>query len=139
MMNDRDNDMPTSGVLLDVEQPKEHPPCYLPEEDNPYPCCKGRMMKACAHCCLWADYDPCEDEARVNPQLSLEQLREMDGDPAWWECGPEDSGWGIIAVDSNGFWKGRPFFQGRWHEVDFKYDIEQRGMKIYRRPPHMET
>ena len=54
-------------------------------------------MKACAHCCLWTDYDSDEDESRVNLPLSLAQLQEMDGTPAWWECGPEYSCWGIIA------------------------------------------
>ena len=64
----------------------EKPPCYLPEKDNPYPLCEGRGMKACAHCCLWENYDPEEDESRVNQPLTMRQLREMDGDPVWVKC-----------------------------------------------------
>ena len=115
----------------------EKPPCYLPEKDNPYPLCEGRGMKACAHCCLWEDYAPGEDESRVNQPLTMWQLREMDGEPAWWDDG-YGSCWGIISVDSAGMWGGIPFFRGRWREVNFEYNIEERKMKIYRRPPEGE-
>ena len=69
-----------------------------------------------------------------NEPLTIEQLREMDGEPAWWDDG-DGSCWGIISVDSAGMWGGMPFFRGRWREVNFEYNIEERGMKIYRRPP----
>lgn len=72
-----------------------------------------------------------------NEPLTLEQLREMDGEPAWWDDG-YGSCWGIISVDSAGMWGGIPFFQGRWREVNFEYNIEERKMKIYRRPPEGE-
>lgn len=65
-------------------------------------------------------------------QLTLEQLRQMDGKPAYW---PEDESWGIIAVDSVGKWAGIPFFRGRWQGVNFEYDIEARGMEVYAYPP----
>ena len=35
-------------------------------------------------------------------------------------------------------WGGIPFFRGRWKEVNFEYNIEDRKMKIYRRPPEGE-
>ena len=69
-----------------------------------------------------------------NEPLTLEQLREMDGEPAWWDDG-EGSCWGIISVDNAGMWGGIPFFRGRWRQVNFKYNIEERKMRIYRRPP----
>ena len=69
-----------------------------------------------------------------NEPLTLEELREMDGEPAWWDDG-DGSCWGIISVDSAGMWGGIPFFRGRWKEVNFEYNIEDRKMKIYRRPP----
>lgn len=68
-----------------------------------------------------------------NEPLTLEELREMDGEPAWWDDG-DGSCWGIISVDSAGMWGGIPFFRGRWKEVNFEYNIEDRKMKIYRRP-----
>ena len=61
--------------------PENKPPCYTAEKDNPYPLCVGRGMTECAHCCLWMDYEPEEDESRVNKPLTLEQLRQMDGEP----------------------------------------------------------
>ena len=122
-----------------VKHPNMPPPCYRSETRNPYPLCLGWGMKACAHCCLWTDYDSDEDESRVTLPLSLAQLQEMDGTPAWWECGPEYSCWGIIAVDSSGRWEGIPFFQGRWREVNFVYNSEARNMEIYRHPPYEET
>lgn len=63
--------------------------------------------------------------------LSLEQLQEMDGQPAYW---PEDESWGIVSVDSAGKWAGKPFFRGRKQEVNFEYDIESRGMEVYAYP-----
>ena len=67
-----------------------------------------------------------------NKALTLEQLREMDGKPAYW---PEDKSWGIISVDKTGRWSGIPFFRGRWQGVNFEYDIEARGMEVYAYPP----
>ena len=64
--------------------------------------------------------------------LTLEQLREMDGKPAYW---PEDKSWGIISVDKTGRWSGIPFFRGRWQGVNFEYNIEARGMEVYAYPP----
>ena len=118
-MNKEKKDRPSIEAPQAVKHPDKHPPCYRSETRNPYPLCLGWGMKACAHCCLWTDYDSDEDESRVNLPLSLAQLQEMDGTPAWWECGPEYSCWGIIAVDSSGRWEGIPFFQGRWREVNF--------------------
>lgn len=73
-----------------------------------------------------------------NEALTLEQLREMNGEPAWWDDG-EGSCWGIISVDTNGRWAGIPFFRGRWKQANFEYDIKSRGMTLYRRPPEGET
>ena len=64
----------------------------------------------------------------MNEPLILEQLREMDGKPAYW---PDDESWGIISVDSIGMFAGIPFFRGRKNEVNFEYDIESRGMEVY--------
>lgn len=75
-----------------------------------------------------------DNNVPTNEPLTLEQLREMDGEPAWWDDG-DGSCWGIISVDSAGMWGGMPFFRGRWREVNFEYNIEERKMKIYRRPP----
>ena len=73
-----------------------------------------------------------------NEALTLEQLRKMDGEPAWWDDG-EGSCWGIISVDSAGMWGGIPFLRGRWRQVNFEYNIEERKMRIYRRPPEGEV
>ena len=78
-----------------------------------------------------------DDNVPINEPLTLEQLREMNGEPAWWDDG-EGSCWGIISVDSAGMWGGIPFFRGRWRQVNFEYNIEERKMKIYRRPPEGE-
>ena len=137
-MNKKKKDGPIIEAAQAVKYPDKYPPCYRSETRNPYPLCLGLGMKACAHCWLWSDYDPAEDESRVNLPLSLAQLQEMDGAPAWWECGPEFSCWGIIALDSNGRWEGIPLFQGRWREVSFVYNIEARNMEISRHPPDKE-
>ena len=60
--------------------------------------------------------------------LTLEQLRGMDGRPAYW---PDDESWGIISVDDAGRGTGIPFFRGRKNGVNFEYDIVSRGMEVY--------
>ena len=116
--------------------PNEKPPCYLPEKDNPYPLCEGRGMKACAHCCLWEDYDPEEDEGRVNRPLTLKQLREMDGEPVylmpmkWWALVESQKGLKrvILRLSSGG---GVALYS----DEGLKYYAEA----IYRRPPEGEA
>lgn len=84
--------------------------------------------------CLVPENEP--TLTQPNEPLTIEQLREMDGEPAWWDNG-EGSCWGIISVDSAGMWGGIPFFRGRWRQVNFEYNIEERKMRIYRRPPEV--
>ena len=78
------------------------------------------------------------EKSMPNDPLTLEELRKMDGEPAWWDDG-EGSCWGIISVDSAGMWGGIPFLRGRWRQVNFEYNIEERKMRIYRRPPEGEA
>lgn len=75
-----------------------------------------------------ADKDNHVPAKAPNEPLTIEQLRKMNGKPAYWL---EDDSWGIISVDSTGSWKGMPFFRGRKGEVNFEYDIEKRGMEVY--------
>lgn len=101
---------------------------------------KGNCI--CKYCCTGFEnctftLAPATTLTPQNEPLTLEQLREMDGEPAWWDDG-YGSCWGIISVDSAGMWGGIPFFRGRWREVNFEYNIEKRKMKIYRRPPEGE-
>lgn len=63
--------------------------------------------------------------------LMVEQLRGMDGRPAYW---PDDESWGIISVDDAGRWAGIPFFRGHKNGVNFEYDIVSRGMEVYAYP-----
>ena len=73
---------------------------------------------------------------RANKPLTLEQLRGMDGLPAYWL---DDESWGIISVDDSGRWAGIPFFRGRKNGVNFEYDIESRGMEVYaQQPAHID-
>lgn len=67
-----------------------------------------------------------------NEPLTLAELRGMDGEPAW--C--EDFGcWGIVRVDPNGNWKNKPFLLGHLYGAKFEYDIDRRGLKLYRYKP----
>lgn len=80
------------GIQEDISRTKtSNPPCFQAETDNLYPLCVGRGLLACAHCCLWADYDSDEDESRVNKPLTMEQLREMDKfSPPIWDSSLND-------------------------------------------------
>ena len=73
---------------------------------------------------------------RANKPLTLEQLKQMDGLPAYWT---DDESWGIISVDDSGRWAGIPFFRGRKNGVNFEFDIESRGMEVYaQQPAHID-
>ena len=66
-----------------------------------------------------------------NP-LTLEQLREMDGQPAW--C--EDVGrWAIVSVSDAGKWKGVPFALFVRDGARFEWDIEDHGLCMHPYPP----
>lgn len=73
-----------------------------------------------------------------NDPLTLDELREMPGEPVWcaeMEC------WGIVEVETVGCWANKPFLVGAWHAPTcgsaekFECDIEMRGLTLYRRKP----
>lgn len=77
-----------------------------------------------------------QQQAEKNNPLTMEELREMGGDPAWckeYQC------WGIVKYETIGHWANKPFFVGAWHDrgvaVDFEHDIEARGLTLYRHKP----
>ena len=41
-----------------MERKYEHPKCFEPEKDNPYPLCIGRSKSECEECQLRADWEP---------------------------------------------------------------------------------
>lgn len=66
-----------------------------------------------------------------NP-LTLEQLREMDGQPVW--C--EDVGkWALVSVDNVGEWKGVPFALFMENGAKFNWNVEVRKLTLYSYPP----
>lgn len=60
--------------------------------------------------------------------LTMQQLREMDGQPAWCE---EQKEWGIIHIDPDGMWANIPFFRG----VHCDLDVQHQGLTLYSHPP----
>ena len=67
-----------------------------------------------------------------NEPLTLEQLREMDGEPVWVE---EVEHWALIDVEKGGQWAGVPFAVWAENGAKFTYNIEGRNLHCYRRPP----
>lgn len=64
--------------------------------------------------------------------LTLEQLREMDGQPVW--C--EDVGkWALVSVDNVGEWKGVPFALFEKNGGRFEWNVEDRELFLYSYPP----
>ncbi|MDE6259898.1 MAG: ParB N-terminal domain-containing protein [Oscillospiraceae bacterium] len=67
-----------------------------------------------------------------NTPLTLEELREMDGEPVWssyYQC------WGLISVHSSGKWAGVPFFLFTEDGCRHERNVEQRRLTLYRRKP----
>ena len=77
-------------------------------------------------------------DAQPNEPLTEEELRELAGKPVWCE---DLQCWGIVKYETAGRWKNKPFLIGAWHSPDcgtatnFEYDIKQRKLTLYRRPP----
>lgn len=68
--------------------------------------------------------------------LTLEELRKMDGKPAYWL---DDDSYGIISVESYGRWADVPFFRGRKNGVNFEYNIKSRRIEVYAvEPPRLD-
>ena len=70
-----------------------------------------------------------------NEPLTLEQLREMDGEPVWVE---DVKHWALIDIEKGGQWDGVPFAIWAENGTKFTYNVESRGLHCYRCPPEGE-
>ena len=70
-----------------------------------------------------------------NEPLTLEQLREMDGEPVWVE---DVKHWALIDIEKGGQWDGVPFAIWAENGAKFTYNVESRGLHCYRRLPEGE-
>ena len=70
-----------------------------------------------------------------NEPLTLEPLREMDGEPVWVE---DVKHWALIDIEKGGQWDGVPFAIWAENGTKFTYNVEIRGFHCYRRPPEGE-
>lgn len=71
-----------------------------------------------------------------NEHLTIEQLREMDGEPVWVE---DVKHWALIDIEKGGQWDGVPFAVWAENGVKFTYNVESRDLHCYRRPPEGEA
>lgn len=70
-----------------------------------------------------------------NEPLTLDELREMDGQPVWVE---EVKHWALIDIEKGGQWDGIPFAVWAENGAKFTYNVKSRGLQCYRRPPEGE-
>ena len=109
---------------------------------------KRAIAESCLHysksgCCLLRGYAPldcprCKEwqSNEANVALTLEQLREMDGEPVWVE---DVKHWALIDIEKGGQWDGVPFAIWAENGMKFTYNIKNRGLHCYRRPPEGEA
>lgn len=64
--------------------------------------------------------------------LTLDQLRQMDGQPVWIE---DEERFGLVSVAAAGAWKGIPFVRFCENGCGFEYNVETRGLKLYTYKP----
>ena len=67
-----------------------------------------------------------------NKALTLEQLREMNGQPVWVE---EINHWALIDIETGGRWSGIPFVVRAENGAKFCYNIKARNLHCYRCQP----
>lgn len=82
----------------------------------------------------------CPPEAKdnnvpTNETLTIEELLEMDGEPVWVE---EVKHWALIDIEKGGQWDGIPFAVWAENGTKFTYNIKNRGLHCYRRPPERQ-
>lgn len=82
----------------------------------------------------------CPPEAKdnnvpTNEPLTIEELREMNGEPVWVE---EVEHWALIDIEKGGQWDGVPFAVWAENGANFTYNIEDRELHCFRRPPEGE-
>lgn len=71
-----------------------------------------------------------------NFPLTLEELREMDGEPVWCK---ECKCYGIVSVDVAGIWEGTPFFLSSKSGTVLNYNVADRKLTLYRHKPEEAT
>lgn len=76
-----------------------------------------------------------DEIATPNEPLTLDELREMDGEPVWVE---EVEHWALIDIEKSGQWAGIPFAVWAENGANFTYNIEGRELHCFRRPPEGE-
>lgn len=115
-----------------LTQPNETPPCYQPDGDGcAYQCYDGddEPIDKCKECPLCYS-DKQRHHAPPNEPLTLEQLREMDGEPVWVD---DKKTWALLQVwDDDNIDAVFPMPRGCFHAESVV------GKKIYRRPPEGE-
>ena len=67
-----------------------------------------------------------------NEPLTLEELREMNGQPVWVE---EINHWALIDIETGGRWSGIPFVVWAENGTKFCYNIKARNLHCYRCQP----
>lgn len=74
-----------------------------------------------------------EKVERENPApLTIEELRQMHGEPVWLD---DEKVWGIINIDEYGQWSGKPFVTFYYKSVRCDWNIEKRALTCYRHKP----
>ena len=71
-----------------------------------------------------------------NEPLTLDELRQMDGEPVWVE---DVKHWALIDIEKSGQWAGIPFAVWAENGANFTYNIEGRELHCFRRPPEEEV
>lgn len=116
-------------AIAALTQPNETPPCYQPDGDGcAYQCYDGddEPIDKCKECPLCYS-DKQRHHAPPNEALTLEQLREMDGEPVWVD---DKKTWALLRVwDDKNIDVVFPMPKGCFHAKSVN------GRKIYRRPP----
>ena len=73
--------------------------------------------------------------AQPNEPLTLEELRQMDGQPVWVE---DVKHWALIDIEKGGQWDDMPFAIWAENGVRFCYNVINRNLLCYRRSPEGE-
>ena len=87
---------------------------------------------------IWRVLDAIEHLPTFTPPngpLTLEELRQMDGQPVWVE---DVEHWALIDIEKGGQWDGMPFAIWNENGVRFCYNVINRKLLCYHRPPKEE-
>ena len=137
-----------SGKIVPLDQrcgAKITPPCYVPDGDGCsyqiYGDNNDEPIDRCKSCPLCqSDKVRHKQEHESNDPLTLDELRQMDGEPVWIVEDPDWGHWELsVCAEDYVLERETDFYGMKYDDPDGRYGLHKLGWLAYRRKPEEGT